>query len=88
MICALYLSVRKLGLPQAILDNYRNVASKMVELPHYSLKETEEILTYMRHDKKNVEGEIRCVLLQEPGAPVIDLAVDENEIRDALLKIS
>ena len=88
MICALYLSVRKLGLPQAILDNYRNVASKMVELPHYTLKETEEILTYMRQDKKNAGGEIHCVLLQELGAPVIDLAVDENEIRDALLKIS
>ena len=88
MICALYLSVKKLGLPQAFLDNYRDVAGKMVALPHYSLKETEEILTYMRQDKKNAEGEIRCVLLQELGAPVIDLAVDENEIRDALLKIS
>lgn len=88
MICALYLSVKKLGLPPAFLDNYRKVACKMVALPHYSLKETEEILTYMRRDKKNAEGEIRCVLLQEPGAPVIDLAIDENEIRDALLKIS
>jgi len=88
MICALYLSVKKLGLPQAFLDNYRDVAGKMVALPHYSLKETEEILTYMRHDKKNAEGEIRCVLLQELGAPVIDLPIDENEIRDALLKIS
>ena len=88
MICALYLSVKKLGLPEAFLDNYRKVACKMVALPHYSLKETEEILTYMRSDKKNAEGEIRCVLLQEPGAPVIDLTVDENEIRDALLKIS
>ena len=88
MICALYLSVKKLGLPQALFDNYRKVAGKMVALPHYSLKETEEILTYMRRDKKNAEGEIRCVLLQEPGAPVIDLAVDEKEIRDALLKIS
>ena len=88
MICALYLSVKKLGLPQAFLDDYRKVAGKMVALPHYSLKETEEILTYMRQDKKNAGGEIHCVLLQELGAPVIDLAVDENEIRDALLKIS
>jgi 3-dehydroquinate synthetase len=51
------------------------------------LKDTEEILTYMRQDKKNASGEICCVLLQDMGVPVIDIAVDENEIRDALLKI-
>jgi len=88
LVCALYLSVQKLGLPQEHLERYRQVASKLMHLPHYSLKETEEIITYMRQDKKNAEGEIRCVLLQDLGAPVIDIAVDENEIRDALLKIS
>ena len=88
LICALYLSVKKLGLPQECLDHYRSVAAKLVTLPHYNLKETEEILVYMRQDKKNADGEIRCVLLQELGAPVIDFAIDENEIRDALLKIS
>ena len=40
----------------------------------------------MRQDKKNCDGLILCVLLQEVGAPVIDVAIDENEIRDALLK--
>ena len=88
LICALYLSVKKLGLPQEHLDHYRDVAAKLITLPHYSLKDTEEILAYMRHDKKKSGDEIRCVLLQEMGAPVIDLAVDENEMRDALLKIS
>jgi 3-dehydroquinate synthase len=88
IVCALYLSVKKLGLPQEYLDRYCQVAAKLVQLPHYTLKQTESILAYMRQDKKNAEGEIRCVLMQELGAPVIDLAVDENEIRDALIKIS
>ena len=88
MVCALYLSVKKLGLPQDHLDHYRNVAEKMVKLPHYSLQDTEDILSFMRNDKKNATNEIRCVLLQDLGAPVIDLPIDENEIRDALLKIS
>lgn len=88
MLCALYLSVHKLGLPQEQLDLYRKVVLRLIEPPHYTLKDTEEILTYMRHDKKNAQSEIRCVLLQELGAPVIDISVDENEIRDALLKIS
>lgn len=88
MVCALYLSVKKLGLPQSCLDRYRSVATKLIELPHYTLRDTETLLSFMRQDKKNADGEIRCVLLKEVGAPVIDLAVDESEIRDALLKIS
>ena len=88
LMCTLYLSVKKLGLPQACLDHYRSVATKLIEPPHYTLRDTEALLSFMRQDKKNADGEIRCVLLQELGAPVIDLAVDENEIRDALLKIS
>ena len=88
MVCALYLSVKKLGLPLSCLDRYRSVATKLIELPHYTLRDTETLLSFMRQDKKNADGEIRCVLLKEVGAPVIDLAVDENEIRDALLKIS
>ena len=87
LIVALYLSVRKLGLDPAILDRYRTVAAKLVTLPHYNLRDTEGLLTYMRQDKKNQGGDICCVLLQNLTAPVIDLPVPENEIRDALLKI-
>lgn len=88
LVCAIYLSVKKLGMPPEHLDRYRQVASKLMPLPHYTLKETEEIISYMRQDKKNAQGQIRCVLLQDLGAPVIDITVDENEVRDALLKVS
>lgn len=87
MTAALYLSVKKLSLPQEVLERYKATALKLTALPRYTLQDTEGILGYMRQDKKNAEGEIRCVLLQELGAPVIDLAIDENEIRDALLSI-
>ncbi|MBQ0159887.1 MAG: 3-dehydroquinate synthase [Bacteroidales bacterium] len=87
MVCALYLSVQKLGLGQEHLEYYRQVASKLVKMPQYSLADTEQILAFMRQDKKNADGEIRCVLMQELGAPVIDLPIDENELRTALLKI-
>lgn len=84
--CALYLSVKKLGFPEEQFNNYLKTAASLIDLPHYSLKDTEEILSHMRQDKKNVDDEIRCVLLQEIGAPVIDIAIDENELRTALLK--
>jgi 3-dehydroquinate synthetase len=87
MVCALQLSVAKLGLPQHVLDRYRVVAAKLTAIPRYTLRDTEELLTYMRRDKKNASGHILCVLLQDIGAPVIDLQVDENEIRNTLLKL-
>jgi glutaminyl-tRNA synthetase len=58
MVCALYLSVKKLGLPQACLDCYRSVATKLIELPHYTLRDTETLLAFMRQDKKNADGEV------------------------------
>lgn len=85
MSYAFYLSVQKMGLPQEQLDRYRSVASKLVKMPKYTLADTECLLGYMRQDKKNAEGEIRCVLLQDIAAPVIDVCVSEEEIRTALL---
>lgn len=86
MMYAMYLSVQKLGLPPEHSDRYRSVMSKLVKMPHYTLADTERLLEYMRQDKKNAEGEIRCVLLHDIGAPVIDLPVSEEEIRMAFLK--
>lgn len=87
MACALYLSVRKLGFPQHHYDYYRQVVAKLVDPIHYNLADTEGILSLMRHDKKNVGGNICCVLLQDLGLPVIDVEVPELEIRDALLHL-
>lgn len=87
MVCALQLSVDKLGFPQSLLEGYRAVAAKLTPMPRYTLRDTEELLAYMRSDKKNASGHIRCVLMQDIGAPVIDFQVDENEIRNALMKL-
>jgi len=88
MVAALYLSVQKLGLPEAVLSRYRQAIGQLVDIPRYTLRDTEGLLSYMRQDKKNADGDIRCVLLQSPGAPVIDLPLSEPEIRTALLKLS
>ena len=86
--CELYLSVNKLGMRQKVYDDISCLLHSLVAVPAFSLRDTENILSYMRQDKKNADGLILCVLLQEIGAPVIDVALDENEIRDALLKAS
>lgn len=88
MLCAMYLSVRKMGLCEAVYEQYRRALSKLQSIPRYTLKDTEALLNLMRQDKKNRDGLILCVLLKEIGVPVIDVAVDENEVRDALLSIA
>ncbi len=45
------------------------------------------MLPLMRQDKKNASGTVRCVLLQEPGAAMIDVEISDNEIRDAMLRL-
>ena len=45
------------------------------------------MLPLMHQDKKNADGQVCCVLLQEPGAAVIDVTVSDNEIRDAFLHL-
>ena len=87
MKCELYLSAKKLGMSEKILESFGNLLARFVIIPKYSLKDTERILYYMRQDKKNRDELILCVLLQELGAPVIDVAINENEVRDALLQV-
>ena len=88
MACALYLSVKKLGLNEKVLNDYCSFLFSTIDVPHFSLADTESILKYMRHDKKNRDNLILCVLLQELSLPVIDVAISENEIRDTLLHIN
>ena len=87
MMPAMYLSVKKLSLDEAVYESYCTWVSQHIEVPSYSLKDIEQMLPLMRHDKKNADGATRCVLLQEPGAAVIDVEISDNEIRDALLKV-
>ena len=87
MVCALYLSVHKLGLPMPVLERYRQWIGGLMMLPHYTLRDTEALLSFMHHDKKNHQGSTLCVLLQDIGSAVIDVEVSDIELRDALLQL-
>lgn len=92
MKAAIYLSVKKAGLPEEIYKAYSQWFKKQLvsinsHLLSFNLKEIESMLPLMRQDKKNASGTIRCVLLQEPGAAMIDVEVSDNEIRDAMLRL-
>ena len=88
MLAAMYLSVRKMGLPANIYDDYRRWLAQHTAIPSFTLKDIEQMLPLMHQDKKNTAGGLRCVLLQELGAAVIDVEISDNEVRDALLKLA
>jgi len=92
MKAAMYLSTKKLGLQEEIYTTYSHWLEEQLshfnfQFSDFNLKDIEQMLPLMRQDKKNTAGSLRCVLLQELGAPVIDLEVSDNEIRDALLRM-
>ncbi len=92
MKAAMYLSMKKTGLPEEIYSAYsqwlkEQLLSISSHLLTFNLKEIESMLPLMRQDKKNAAGSVRCVLLQELGAAMIDVEVSDNEIRDAFLHL-
>ena len=92
MQAAMYLSMKKIGLPEGVYISYSQwLGDKLATLDYhistFNLKDIEKMLPLMRQDKKNAEGAIRCVLLQDLGAAMIDVEVTANEIRDAMLHV-
>jgi len=88
---AMYLSTKKVGLSEEVYRSYTQwlgiqLSASGFQVPVFNLKEIEQMLRLMHQDKKNAEGCLRCVLLQELGAPVIDANIDDNEVRDAMLQ--
>lgn len=92
MKAAMYLSVKKTGHSEEIYESYSQWLKKQLvsinsHLLSFNLKEIEQMLPLMRQDKKNASGTVRCVLLQDLGAAMIDVEVSDNEIRDAMLRL-
>ena len=90
MKIAMYLSVKKIGLSEEVHRAYSQWFSESfstLQIPTFTLKDIEQMLPLMHQDKKNSDGEVCCVLLQEPGAAMIDVEISDNEIRDAILHL-
>lgn len=83
MICELYLSAVKTGFPSEklrqtvnfIKENYRKMDITCDDYPH--------LIDLMRHDKKNVGGQINFTLLGGIGDIRINQCATEEEIKDA-----
>lgn len=88
IVAEAYLSVKKMGFDKAEYESVARLLSSLVAMPKYKLKDMEELLLYIHADKKNVDGEIRCVLLQAIGQVAIDVAVTDTEVCDVLMHLA
>ena len=87
MVYAMCLSTKKTGLPQHIFEDYTKKARTLLGKQHFTSEMANTIIYYMYADKKNADGEIRCVLLKDIGEAVWDVAVTKDEILEAILSI-
>lgn len=82
-----YLSHLFTGLPKV---DYEEIKSWYKGL-HLDIKfdaaQVSEIIAYMQHDKKNVNGEIRFVLLEQIGTFITDQVVPEAELYKAFQQL-
>lgn len=86
IVCELFLSFELLGFPKAKLDEVARYVLNLYGVPDLNPKVFGTLADLMVHDKKNKEGEMRFVLLQDIGKPVIDVKVDHPTLINSLEK--
>lgn len=84
MVSALYLSEKYCGLDHKWTLYYKDLYKKNFNRFDFEGLPVAELLEIMRHDKKNQGGDIRFVLISEPGKPVCDVVVKTEDITDSI----
>lgn len=79
LVTALLLSEQKSGL-DPITTTETIATLKNYGLPFLTKLKSKELAKHMLHDKKNVGGSIRFVLLEKPGSPIFDIPVESRDI--------
>ncbi len=84
MICAILLSVKMFSLDKDYADKLISLIRLHFDTIIIQLSDIENIIEIMRHDKKNDNGEIKFVLLDDIHSPVYDITVSAENIREAI----
>lgn len=84
MIAEAALSVKLAGLPEAAFTEIRAVLKSVFPSRDVSAYAPDELIAYMRMDKKNAGTEIRFALPDAVGHSVWDIAAEEPDILEAL----
>ena len=83
LITSLILSIQKFQLSETVLLETKKIM-KNLKLPYKTKLNTQDLINHMRHDKKNSNGKLFFILLENLGQPRFGIEVSENEISLAL----
>lgn len=83
IVLATYLSQAVTGFPEEKLRQIKEVVLRHFKKVEVSTADYKKIIGLLRHDKKNIGGNINFVLLKDIGEPVIDQTVSEALIEAA-----
>lgn len=84
MVCETYLSKKKCGLPATAAQTITEFLLKTFPSKIIASNSIKEIVALAAQDKKNKDGIINAVLLKEIGEPLIDVALTNADIQNAL----
>lgn len=83
MILEGFISYKTVGLTQETAVEIKNVFNAHFSKVHFMEEDINQCIDYLKFDKKNSHGEVKFALLSNIGAPVIDILVQEETIREA-----
>ena len=83
IILETYLSFLKTGFDYNIADDIKTHINKHFDLIKFSDSDISQVISLLKHDKKNSDDNPMFVLLENLGKPLINQSVTEMEIEDA-----
>ena len=83
IVLASYISHVLTGFPEEKIQHIKKVFRSHFNKVHFSAGDYAEIISLLKHDKKNAYGNINFVLLSDIGKPVLDKAVSRELIVEA-----
>ena len=83
IILETYLSFLKTGFDYEVADDIKTHINKHFDLIKFSDSDISQVISLLKHDKKNSDDKPMFVLLENLGKPLIDQAVTDVEIDDA-----
>jgi len=83
MVLECYLSQLIFDFPEKITQELLALVKELYGSIQFSQDAINQIIDYMKYDKKNVDGKVNFVLLEEIGKPKIDCHVTNDEVLKA-----
>ncbi len=84
MVCALFLSNKKIGLSQSLLRDLSAQLKKWYPDTLINHKMYDELIRLVKNDKKNERGQVMFTLLSKIGQPLVNQPISDQEIIEAL----